>query len=182
VWFLILQAANEKSFAVLQEYLHLARADQEAHGAPGRTFHLEFYVKKEHYAAEIVAKAGSSTERVEMMLAPPSRRTQAQLEAGSLAPSTLKAIFKLLTKCGITPDYASAGSSSSYNNNSGDAEDRWWAAVRLVDFLPEAAERVRLMGAVRSTAGAARQVRTYVNPFIPPFLRLAQPKRHPKPT
>eukprot|EP00976_Prorocentrum_cordatum_P074395 1181504-Prorocentrum_minimum.AAC.2 len=145
------QTANEKSFALLQEYLRLARAAQEPHDAPAKAFHLEFYVKHENHADDSHDKASDSIERVEMMLAPPTRRSRAQLEAGSVAPTALKAIFSLLTKCGITPE-------SSSDDLSGDAEDRWWATVRLVDFLPEAAERIRLYGAI--AASAARQVQS----------------------
>jgi len=142
------RTANEKSFALLQEYLRLARASQEPHDAPAKAFHIEFYVKNEKHADDSHNESGGSTERVEMMLAPPSRRSRAQLEAGSVAPSALKAIFALLTKCGITPENSSV-------DQSGDAEDKWWATVRLVDFLPEAAERIRLFSAV--AASAARQ-------------------------
>lgn len=84
----VAQEANEKSFALLQEYLQLARSDAQAAG-PARGFRFDFYLQRVSWQDDAVGQAAESTsgdqadvQRVQLMLPPPGRRSPAQQQAG----------------------------------------------------------------------------------------------------
>jgi hypothetical protein len=82
------QEANEKSFALLQEYLELARSDAQTAG-PARGFRFDFYLHRASQQDDAVGQGAESTsgdqgdvQRVQLMLPPPGRRSPAQQQAG----------------------------------------------------------------------------------------------------
>ena len=86
------QEANEKSFALLQEYLELARSDTQAAG-PARGFRFDFYIQRASQQDDAVGQGAESTsgdqgdvQRVQLMLPPPARRSPAQQQAGEFSP------------------------------------------------------------------------------------------------
>mmetsp|Transcript_25397 Transcript_25397/g.47951 ORF Transcript_25397/g.47951 Transcript_25397/m.47951 type:complete len:376 (+) Transcript_25397:1-1128(+) len=76
-----------------------------------------------------------------------------------MSPSTMKAVFALLEKCGIRPK-GSGGTAQTSETHRGVMDvapwraghRQWWGDVGLVDFLPDAAEELRFMGSVTATS------------------------------
>eukprot|EP00879_Flechtneria_rotunda_P018445 GHRR01019348.1.p1 GENE.GHRR01019348.1~~GHRR01019348.1.p1 ORF type:complete len:302 (+),score=65.39 GHRR01019348.1:201-1106(+) len=127
------QAENERSFKLLQDYLHQARTTRPSLGPTSRTaYHFKFYLTPEDTeTSESLAapsnSASASLHLVQQTLAPPepSRPTP-----GHLSPAVVKALGKLLTACGLTPVQV----------DQQEEEDALASMNKLTHFLPAAAE------------------------------------------
>lgn len=95
-----LQATNERSFKLLQEYLTTA---QEGSHSPSRHFRFEFYLRPSQQETSLPASAPDTSclKKVEVALPPPR---QAFGAGGDISGSTKKALGKLLAACGLAAD------------------------------------------------------------------------------
>ncbi|WIA28829.1 hypothetical protein OEZ86_011358 [Tetradesmus obliquus] len=136
------QAENERSFKLLQDYLHQARSPSQ--GPASRVaYHFRFFLLPQPHgldveeepqeppsqAAAADAPPGPQFQRVQLSLPPP--QPKADSSSPGLSAAALKALSKLLAQCGLPPVAAE------------EREQQADAAGRLSTFLPEAAEVVR---------------------------------------
>jgi hypothetical protein len=130
------QAVNQKSFALLQEWLALASATREPHGR-SRSFHFEFYIRPvddddgdgDVDEDEERQAPAAPLRHVALSLPPPGRSLNA--DATSMSPATALALGKLLSAVGIQDTLAADACLDAQAERS------------LLDFLPEATEALR---------------------------------------
>jgi len=140
------QAVNQRSFALLQEWLSQAvRGSPEQHGR-SHAFAFEFFVRLDDEEGKEGEQRATELRRVALTLPPPGRRAAGTAE-GSLAPSTALALGKLLAACGLSGNFT--GSLDAPLPDTG-----------LLDLLPQAAEELRQAeSAARRPEDVTRMVR-----------------------
>ena len=145
------QAVNQKSFALLQEWLTLASAASEP-GGRSRAFHFEFYIRPVDDNADGAVDEDAERQapeaplrHVSLSLPPPGRSLNA--DATRLSPATALALGKLLSAVGI-------------QDTLGDASLDAQVERSLLDFLPEATEALRQAeSSARSAEDVVRMAR-----------------------